>query len=42
MNVIYFLIFNLFTPSDDKQNYMFNKLKSFIDEFEREKNSKKY
>ena len=34
--------FEDFTPSGDKQTYLFNKLKSFTDEFEKEKNSKKH
>ena len=31
-----------FKPSDDKQTYLFNKLKFLADEFEREKSRKKY
>ena len=33
--------FEGFTPSGEKQTYLFNKLKSFTEEFEKEKNSKK-
>ena len=35
-------LLGLFTPSSDKQTYIFNKLKSFTEEFEKEKASKKH
>ena len=34
--------FEEFKPSGDKQTYLYNKLKSFTDEFEKEKSSKKH
>ena len=33
--------FEDFTPSGEKQTYLFNKLKAYTDEFEKEKNIKK-
>ena len=34
-------LIGIFNPQDDKQTYLFNKLKSFVDEYEKEKSKKK-
>ena len=35
-------LLNFFKPGDDKQTYLFNKLKSYVEEYEKEKATKKH